>query len=267
MEPLRQVGSSALHNASCEPPPPPPFWYVSAAWGKHTPVNEEEIRQGHKTASGAQIPADNVFPAVTVRDPAVWAASMCRHEYAMEWPHTNKDATNQHCPNFVPNDIDFALDESLRNASAVPVLVKYAEFERQHGSLIDHWNEYYEGYYKQDRFPRLMVRFEDLIFHPKEVVQAVCECAGGDLKHGRDGLGFQYIVQSAKVTEGHGKDKTGYIDAMVRYGTDRYRWKSGGMTDEDRQFATDYLNRELMEQFGYQYPLGPNAAPTLISIS
>jgi hypothetical protein len=53
----------------------------------------------------------------------------------------------------------------------------------------------------------LMVRFEDLIFHPKVVVQAVCECAGGKLKHEHDGKGFQYIVQSAKKTVGHGKER------------------------------------------------------------
>jgi hypothetical protein len=140
----------------------------------------------------------------------------------MDWPHSKKDAADQHCPNFVPNDIDFALDESLRNASSIPVLVKYAEFERKHDSLIDHWNDYYGAYFKQDRFPRLMVRFEDLIFHPKDVVQAVCECAGGKLKHEHDGKGFQYIVQSAKKMVGHGKEKTGYVDAMIHYGTDKY---------------------------------------------
>lgn len=172
----------------------------------------------------------------------------------MEWPHTKKNDVDQHCPNFVPNDIDFAIEETLRNASSVPVVVTYAEFEREHSSLIHHWNDYYRAYYKQDRFPRLMVRFEDLIFHPKQVVEAVCACAGGELKHEHDGKGFQYIVQSAKKTDGHGKDKTGYVDAMIRYGTDKYRWKSGGMTDEDRGYVTEHLDRELMEAFGYQFP-------------
>ena len=179
---------------------------------------------------------------------------MCRHEYAIEWPHSKKGAADRHCPNFVPNDIDFAIDESLRNASSVPVLVKYAEFERKHDSLIHHWNDYYGGYYKQNRFPRVIVRFEDLIFHPKQVIQAVCECAGGELKHEHDGTGFQYIVQSAKKTEGHGKEKTGYVDAMIRYGSDKFRWKSGGMTDEDRRFVAETLDRDLMVQFGYQNP-------------
>jgi hypothetical protein len=223
-----------------------PRW---TAWGKHTPVDDEAVRLGHKVASGADIMADNVFPAVTIRDPAVWAGSMCRHQYGMSWPHDK-----QRCPNFVPNEIDISLDESLRDAQSVPVLVKYAEFERRHESMIHHWNEFYAGYYNQESFPRLIVRFEDLIFHPKPVVQAVCECAGGRLKHEHDGKGFQYIVQSAKKTGGHGQEKTGYVDAIVKYGKGKDRWKEGGMTNQDRMFALDHLDHELMEQFGYQYP-------------
>jgi hypothetical protein len=74
------------------------------------------------------------------------------------------------------------------------------------------------------------------------------------LKHEHDGKGFQYIVQSAKKTGGHGQEKTGYVDAIVKYGKGKARWKEGGMTNQDRMFALDHLHHELMEQFGYQYP-------------
>lgn len=224
------------------------------AWGKHTPIDNENVRQEHKVASGAAIMADNVFPAVTIRDPAVWAASMCRHEYAMEWPHTRPIESDQHCPNFVPNDIDIALQESLRNVSSIPVLVKYAEFEREHLSMIHHWNEFFGAYYEQNHFPRLIIRFEDLIFHPKPVVQAVCECAGGKMKYESGSNGFKYIVQFAKKEGGHSKDKTGFVDAIIKYGSGTNRWNGGGMTEEDRRFAFQHLDRALMKTFGYQYP-------------
>ena len=214
------------------------------------------MRQGHKAASAlaSDLEADQVFPAITVRDPAVWAASMCRHEYSMKWIHTDKDSEQPHCPNFVPNEIDVALNTTLKDASAVPVRIEYAAGTREHDSLIHHWNDYYSAYLRQDRFPRLMVRFEDLIFHPKRVTETVCECAGGEMKHALDGKGFEYIVQSAKKGAMHGKERTGYVDAILRYGTDKNRWKGGGMTDADRQFAERHLDHELMELFDYKLP-------------
>jgi hypothetical protein len=184
---------------------------------------------------------------------------MCRNEYAMEWTHTNpNEATDmgqkQHCPNFVPNAVDYNQDESLVNASSIPVVIHYSEFDRTHDSMIDHWNDYYHEYYDQTRFSRLIVRYEDLIFHPKQVVQTVCECAGGELKQNL-GHGFEYIVDSAKITEGHGSAKTGYVDAIIRYGSSKFpRWKSGGMTDDDRKYATEHLDPAMMNYFGYRFP-------------
>ena len=182
---------------------------------------------------------------------------MCRNEYAMEWTHTNTDEVTdlqqQHCPNLVPNIIDYTQDESLYKNSTVPVTIRYATFDRTHDSMIDHWNDYYREYYQQTRFPRVMVRFEDLVFHPKQVIQSVCECAGGTLKDENE---FQYIVNSAKITEGHGSDKTGYVDAIIRYGSARRfpRWYSGGMTDSDRRYVIEHLDSDLMKAFRYQYP-------------
>jgi hypothetical protein len=229
------------------------------AWGKHTPINDETFRKSHQASYEDPISADNIFPAVAIRDPAVWAVSMCKNEYAMEWTHTNpNEVTNvdeQHCPNFVPNNIDYDQDESLYTNSTVPVTIHYAKFDRIHDSMIDHWNDYYREYFHQTRFPRVMVRFEDLIFHPKQVIQAVCECAGGAIKNDNE---FQYIVDSAKITEGHGNDKTGYVDAIIRYGNGGFpRWNSGGMTDSDRKYVIERLDPEMMKFFGYHYPSAP----------
>ena len=246
----------------------PHLFDTSTAWGKHTPVYDEQFRQTHKASEGDNnVPANNILPAIAIRDPAVWAASMCRNEYAMEWTHTNTkavtDLQQQHCPNLVPNVIDIEQDESLYNSSTIPVSIQYAKFNRVHDSMIAHWNEFYKDYYQQNRFPRVMVRFEDLVFHPKQVIQTVCECAGGTLKHLN---GFQYIVDSAKITEGHGKHKTGYVDAIIRYGSTRFpRWYSGGMTDADRQYVVEHLDPDLMGVFRYRYPDISSLATTIES--
>jgi hypothetical protein len=216
-------------------------WQVP--WGKHTPVDDEQIRKNHKFAPEVQyMAAENVFPAVTIRDPALWMASMCHNEYAMQWTHSDG-----HCPNLVPNLIDAMEDPSLKDVESIFVTIPYKVVERRHESLLHHWNDWY-GSYIHAQWPRLLVRFEDLIFHPKNVTQTICECAGGAL----DDAPFTYIVDSAKKGREHGKERTGYVDAIIRYGTNVQRWK--GMTQQDLNFARQHVDRGLTEMFGYHNP-------------
>jgi hypothetical protein len=132
---------------------------------------------------------------------------------------------------------------------SIPVNVTYAVMERQHASMIHHWNDFYATYMNVT-FPRVIVRFEDLIFHPRSVIETVCNCAGGALI---DPSHFRYIVNSAKLGQQHGQIRTGYVDAIIRYGRGDQRWQ-GTMTDADRNYATRHLNRQLMDVFGYHYP-------------
>jgi hypothetical protein len=46
-------------------------------------------------------------------------------------------------------------------------------------SLVDMWNVWYKDWHDVS-FPRLMVRFEDLLFHAEDVVSQVCACGGGE---------------------------------------------------------------------------------------
>jgi hypothetical protein len=173
---------------------------------------------------------------------------MCRHSYGAHWKHDP-----QHCPNLVPNAIDEALweveNEPIPNAdTGIPVTVQYAEFHRNHISLVGFWNDWNRAYV-QAPFPRLMVRFEDIIFHPKQITQTVCECAGGQLQTQKP---FTYVVDSAKKGAAHGTEKTSYVDALVKYGTEVGRY--AGFTSEDLQYAMKHLDPDLMRLFGYQYP-------------
>jgi hypothetical protein len=225
-------------------------------WGKHTPVADDTLRLNHKTEKDSGVDPNSVFPAVTVRDPAAWMQSMCRHEYAMKWPH-NKTV---HCPNLVPNGASDYMNSPLKQVtnSSVPVTVQYKGFTKTHDSLLHHWNEYYSAYTATATFPHVVVRFEDLIFHPVAVTTAVCECAGGALNRK-----FKYVTGSAKKGDAHGKDKTGYIDAIIRYGNDRGdRWK--GMTEADLTYTRDHLDPTLMDLFGYHYPPATTTTTTKI---
>jgi hypothetical protein len=153
---------------------------------------------------------------------------MCRHPYGAEW---DRGDDQSHCPNLID----------------APVSIEYAAFKQRHDSLVHFWNEWYGDYLAAD-FPRLIVRFEDVIFHPKEITQAVCECAGGKLKQ----RGFKYVVESAKKGDAHGTDKTSYTDALIKYGRETGRYK--GMRPEDLEYAKQQLDPRLMEWFNYRYP-------------
>jgi hypothetical protein len=219
-------------------------WQVP--WGKHSPAGDDYFRQTHKTKKDGNVDANNILPAVTIRDPYVWMHSMCRIHYKAFWPHDK----HGHCPNLISDARDKAKFPSLRNKKVVPVAVHYPEFVRQHDSLAHFWNDWYNEYAKAT-FPRVIVRFEDLIFHAKEVTTAVCECAGGEMKK----QDFMYIVDSAKKGLGaHGKlsQRTSFIEAIIRYGKDTGRLS--GMTPEDIEFARKSLDRDLVEFFGYLDP-------------
>ena len=126
----------------------------------------------------------------------------------------------------------------------------YKEFKQYHDSLVGFWNDWYRDYIEAD-FPRLMIRFEDLVFHPKQVTKLVCECAGGQLKHPKH---FKYIVNSAKKGNAHGKvgDRTSYVDALIKYGTEEGRYK--GFEEADLEYVRQHLDPEIMDLFGYKYP-------------
>jgi len=226
-------------------------WQV--LWGKHTPVNDEDFRQKHKVYDDANLTADNIFPAVMVRDPFKWMQSMCRHHYAANWGNYNM---TRHCPNLVPDETDFQefpwLKERYeKNESAsVSVKIKYKEFTRRHDSLVHMWNEWFNAYYHAS-FPRLIIRFEDIIFHPKEVTKTFCECAGGELDQHHK---FHFIVDSAKKggDKIHGKHRTSYLDALKKYGTEKGRYDLYQQPDLD--YSTKHLDHTLMEAFQYKYP-------------
>uniref|UniRef100_A0A7S1FNH5 Sulfotransferase n=3 Tax=Corethron hystrix TaxID=216773 RepID=A0A7S1FNH5_9STRA len=170
------------------------------------------------------------------KDPYTWMSSMCRHSYAANWPHSKK-----HCPNLVANDEDDYFD----NGSPVAVNIRYKkENVTHHSSLVDVWNSYYLTYLKAD-FPRLIVRFEDVLLRPVEVIGKVCECAGGELLKGD----FKYVSDSAKGTTGAHKDASGLTEAIIRYTNSSKRIDD--FQEEDLSYAIKNLDAGLIDTFHY----------------
>ena len=135
----------------------------------------------HATRTDKAIPVENSLPLVAVRDPWMWLQSMCRHHYTAFWPHSEKG----HCPNLVATDSEIEHFPRLKqlyyesniegigekvDEPLIPVTVKYDKDIYDHDSLAHFWSEWYRLYLDAD-FPRIMVRFEDMLFHAKEVIE------------------------------------------------------------------------------------------------
>ncbi|KAI2502618.1 hypothetical protein MHU86_11812 [Fragilaria crotonensis] len=205
-------------------------WQVP--WGKHTPV---QYREQHVTETDRDVPLENSFPMITIRDPYRWMLSMCKHVYGARWPHNRTT-----CPNI--QDVD--------DNGPTPVFVKYQHIRVKHKSLPDMWNDWYNNYMIQD-FPRVFVRFEDLLFYGKNVTQTLCRCGGGVPRRPE----FVHVFSSAKLgTAAHGANKTGLLDAIIQYGTDDGRVT--GMTQKDLDWSYRLLDPKLMQMFDYSYAKG-----------
>ena len=209
-----------------------------------------------------------MYPKVTIRDPYTWMQSMCRHEYAAKWKHS-KD----HCPNLVPTQKDLDKFPHLRGKDLVPVEVKYTDgFSQSHKSLAHFWSDWYALYYynnnnnnvhdndnsssihpKTSPFPRIIVRFEDLLFYGQQVTETLCTCGGGVPREDRPKGSFRHISESAKLgTKSHGKHKTDLVGALIKYGNQDHRFDN--VTSDDLNMAKQLFDPTLMETFGYSHP-------------
>jgi hypothetical protein len=120
---------------------------------------------------------------------------MCKHAYGVKWAHNETLAklvglAGGHCPSLVPtaqDRIDFA--DELAASNSVPVTVPYPETTATFDSMVHFWSTWYNEYLQAD-YPRLMVRFEDLIFHQRQLISTICECVGAVAKQEH----FSYVV-------------------------------------------------------------------------
>ena len=224
-------------------------WQV--LWGKHTPIANDTFRLEHKTYSDEKYKVpENVFPVVMVRDPYQWMQALCRHHYTATWPVDPHDP--EHCPNLVRQVAQAGVTketshfDTTNSQTTYKVTVVYPNVTTHHASMAEFWNDWYRPY-TEALFPRLMVRYEDLLYHPRTVVQQACECAGGKLK-----ARFEYITKSAKKgLGGHGKERTSYLDALIRYGSEQGRYK--GFSSADLDYLATHLDRTMMQNMGYSF--------------
>lgn len=121
---------------------------------------------------------------------------MCQSPYTMDW-----NRTDAHCPNLIEDTTIMNADMTAENSDipaemGVSVFIRWGRWGRSWHSLAHVWNQWYREYYEAD-FPRLMIRFEDLLFHTKTVMNEIRECVGAQWKKPE----FVYRTAPAKSGE------------------------------------------------------------------
>jgi len=186
---------------------------------------------------GAGVIQDHVLPVVMIKDPLTWMSSMCVHRYGTVLEGGGGGAGAGVCGRLVGEK---------GGGGGVSVTVPYAKGRVRYDNWIDLWNTWYKDWMEVTSFPRIFVRYEDLIFHAEETIKTVCDCAGGEMKNEE----FRYREDSAKGEGGPHKGGNGFVNAVMKYGNETFR--DAVLTRAvDRDFFRKNIDYGLMRTFGY----------------
>jgi hypothetical protein len=195
-----------------------------------------------------------------------------------QWFHKTKAQVRKYFHNDpwkmddVMDKANFTLDDEL---SVIPVRVRYKNEMAFHDSMAHFWKDWNQEYLDaidvhhgfdvhhgttEDQqgsstssttsghsvFPRLMVRLEDLVFFPQQVLKDVCDCVGGQLT---DPLVLEGDSSKQGGENVHGSNKTDLRAAMISH---IYTNRSQGMTRDDMEYASKVLKQsQVLQRLGY----------------
>jgi len=208
---------------------------LQPSWGKHSP---SVLRGKNKASMGGLAPYEHFFPVVILKDPFTFMSSLCRHWYQADWIRFGF-RKNMRCPNLTPNNEE-ELSKNLRRPT-VSVNVKFKDYVVKYTSMVDLWNTWYDDYVLKVDFPRMIVRFEDFLFHTEEIVTQVCDCIGGEMNST-----FSYEADSSKPIPG----ASNLLTSVLKYANTDNRFKE--FSEQDKEYAMKNLRPDLMEMFHYQ---------------
>jgi len=168
------------------------------------------------------------------RDPYDWSTAMCKHPYIVEWLDDSSE------------------DPAIEVKSTCPNMRTKVSVWGIHENIMHFWNRWYREYAFDFPNPRIIVRLEDLTLRPRETVESICKCAGGQTAEK-----FHHVADSAKAKfqgDGHGpkEELTGMLKAWTRFQFPRKA--RGGLSTDDYNISTQSLDKELMDLFQYHPP-------------
>jgi len=116
----------------------------------------------------------------------------------------------------------------------------------EYQSLVDMWTDWHKDYLDAD-FPRLLIRFEDFLFHRAHILAQIEHCATGDTARSDTTEQLDYRISKAKK---HGRSSD-FVSAIIKYGSAKGRL--GGMTADDLKYADRRLQQaDIFRRFGYR---------------
>lgn len=179
------------------------------------------------------------LPIVLIRDPYRWMGSMCKSPYIATWQR----GAFERCPSLKPSPYELRSITGINKTShPFEVRLDRTDYIERYDSLADMWSDWYIRFFDA-KFPRLIIRYEDTLFHAEKVFGIVMECIGRPTSRP-----YTYQLEASKV---HGSSSD-FVHALAKYGTERGRY--AGLLPNDRAHARTVLNSTLMSTFGY-----PNA--------
>jgi len=203
---LPNSGTNAMYLMMQKNCDAPGLWQVP--WGKHAFLDGSSEK--------------SVLPLVLVKDPVQWFGSTCRIQY---FPVDLSSSKPFQCPSPL-SDTSGSLQDT--------------EFE----NLFDLWARW-NGEYLMTDMPRLVLRFEDLLFAPKATISAACACVGGKVREP-----FLVLESVPKWGPGH-VNVSNRSETLLRFETKRYVQEQV-LTDDDWMLMNSTDRDRLMDHFHYQ---------------
>lgn len=230
-------------------------------WHKHW---FSRLRANHTIALHRTVPKEYVMPIVVIRDPLTWMQTMCRAPYLVEsyvlvrgdepisqdQPLSSVRRRLADCPSLTRGN----------PAVQIPAMMSNMSWP----TLLHLWKDWYNDYIRSNQ-PYLMVRWEDLVFRPRDVVNVIRHCTGAIWKESS----FVHVVDQAKWE--HVRElgpQSNWISAMIKHAHPPRRWRR--LTAADWNLARSILYWEasnaseadegdrmpwsLVRRFHYQLP-------------
>lgn len=201
--------------------------------GKHNPA---DVRMKYAARDREFMNQTAVLPVVTVRHPITWLNALCHHGYSLQWKH-NQSLCSQ----------TLSLDQTVHAKFG------YTNISVDFDSLVEVWRDWNLEYFEEQRYPLLMIRLEDIVYRPKPIVEAICQCLGGKLYTKKSFYVFDTSMNDGK---GHGEYRSsGLLSAFVKFGIPLEHW-SHQFSERDWRIMEQTLRRDngLLAALNYRMP-------------
>ena len=116
-------------------------------------------------------------------------------------------------------------------------------------SLLHVWNKWlqeYVYYDKNDDFPRLIIRLEDLIFHKRKVLEEIGRCVGSPIESNQ-------TLNTLKTTAKQHGTKSSLLQVIINYGNPiGSNDPTNNMTYQDVEYYMEHIDKNLMKILHYK---------------